>query len=259
MAKGKPKEIEEKEKRIMERMSKIGKKIAVMSGKGGVGKSSVTALIAIHLAKSGKKVGVFDTDFLGPSIPKLFGLESARLGFTEKGMEPVLTKLGIKVVSMHFMLPSKEQPVIWRGPMISKVLLEFLEKVYWGELDYLLFDLPPGTGDVPLTIMQSSKPDAIVVVTTPQDLAKEIVEKGVNMAIHLGVDEIHLVENMSYFQCPNCGHISYIFGESKTSDLTLKYGLKTEAKIPINPKIAELGDAGKIEDLEEDYFKNMNL
>ena len=259
MAKGKPADVEEKEKRIMEKMSKIGKKIAVMSGKGGVGKSSVTAMLAVHFAKKGKKVGVFDTDFLGPSIPKLFGLEDARLGFTEEGMEPVTTKLGIRVMSIHFMLPSKEQPVIWRGPMIAKVLLEFLEKVHWGELDYLLFDLPPGTGDVPLTIMQSSKPDAIVVVTTPQDLAKEIVEKGVNMAIHLGVDEIHLIENMSYFKCPNCGHVSYIFGESKVSDLTLKYGLNAEAKIPINPEISELGDAGRIEEIEVDYFDGMKL
>jgi len=259
MPRGKSAEVEEKERRIREKMSGIGKRIAVMSGKGGVGKSSVTAMLAVHLVREGKKVGVFDTDFLGPSIPKLFGLEDARLGFTQEGIEPVTTKLGIKVMSIHFMLSGKEQPVIWRGPMIAKVLLEFLERVHWGELDYLLFDLPPGTGDVPLTIMQSSKPDAIVVVTTPQDLAKEIVEKGVNMAMHLGVNEIHLVENMSYFECPNCGHVSYIFGESRVGDLTLKYGLNAEAKIPINPKISELADSGRIEELEEDYFVSLKL
>jgi|Deesub1362A_J573_1020465.scaffolds.fasta_scaffold00049_135 Mrp family chromosome partitioning ATPase len=253
-------EEKEQDKEIAKRMGRIGKKIAVMSGKGGVGKSSVTALIALHFAKKGYKVGIFDTDFLGPSIPKLFGLEWERLAFSEDGIEPVKSaRYGIKILSIHFMLPQKNQPVIWRGPMISRVIMDFLSKVSWGDLDYLLFDLPPGTGDVPLTVMQSVKLDGMVMVTTPQELTAEIVEKGVNMALRSEANKLYLVENMSFFKCPECGKINQIFGKGKTDELARKYGFKVVAKIPLNPNLTELCDRGKIEDFEEDYFDGLKF
>jgi Mrp family chromosome partitioning ATPase len=226
-----------------------------MSGKGGVGKSTTTALLAVHYAKQGKKVGILDADFLGPSIPHLFGLEKGRISFSSDGMEPVEThRYNIKVISMQFLLPKREQPVIWRGPLIAGVLRDFLGRTAWGELDYLLIDLPPGTGDAPLTILQDAKPNGVVVVTSPQDLTAIVVEKAINMAEETNTAVIGIVENMSYFTCPNCGHKSYIFGKGKATDLARKYRIEYVTEIPIDPELVRLADGGKIEDYSEDYF-----
>ncbi|MEM3698920.1 MAG: Mrp/NBP35 family ATP-binding protein, partial [Archaeoglobaceae archaeon] len=194
-------------------LQKVKFKIAVMSGKGGVGKSTVSALLAVHYAKKGKKVGIFDADFLGPSIPKLFSLEKSRLSVVGDKLEPVLsTKYGIKVVSIQSLLPSPDAPVIWRGPLIAGMIRELLGRANWDELDYLIIDLPPGTGDAPLTILQDVKPNGILVVTTPQDLAVAIVEKSIKMAEELKSAVLGIVENMSYFICPKCGEKSFVFG-----------------------------------------------
>ncbi|WP_456368468.1 Mrp/NBP35 family ATP-binding protein [Geoglobus sp.] len=245
---------------IVERLSQVRKKIAVMSGKGGVGKSTVTALLAIHLARKGKSVAILDTDFLGPSIPKLFGLDSANVGFTDKGIEPPVTrKYGIKVLSIQFLLPDSSTPVIWRGPMITGVMKDLLGKTDWGELDYLLFDLPPGTGDAPLTLMQTVKLDGVVMVASPTELTAVIVEKALNMAKMMNTDVTGIVENMSYFRCPHCGEVSYIFGREKAKKLADRYGLKVLAEIPIDPELAELSDMGEIESYEKDYFEDVSL
>ncbi len=245
---------------IVERLSQVRKKIAVMSGKGGVGKSTVTALLAIHLARKGKRVAILDTDFLGPSIPKLFGLDSANVGFTDKGIEPPVTrKYGIKILSIQFLLPDSSTPVIWRGPMITGVMKDLLGKTDWGELDYLLFDLPPGTGDAPLTLMQTVKLDGVVMVASPTELTAVIVEKALNMAKMMNTDVTGIVENMSYFRCPHCGEVSYIFGREKAKKLADRYGLKVLAEIPIDPELAELSDMGEIESYEKDYFEDVSL
>ncbi|AKG91795.1 ATPases involved in chromosome partitioning [Geoglobus ahangari] len=245
---------------IEEKLSSVKKKIAIMSGKGGVGKSTVTALLAIHLAKKGNRVAILDTDFLGPSIPKLFGLDSANVGFTDKGIEPPVTKkYGIKVLSIQFLLPDSSTPVIWRGPMITGVMKDLLGKTDWGELDYLLFDLPPGTGDAPLTLMQTVKLDGVVMVASPTELTSLIVEKALNMARMMNTEVSGIVENMSYFRCPHCGEISYIFGRDKAKRLAEKYGLKVIAEIPVDPELAELSDVGEIESYERDYFEDVSL
>ncbi|NOY11563.1 MAG: Mrp/NBP35 family ATP-binding protein [Archaeoglobi archaeon] len=245
---------------IEEKLSSVKKKIAIMSGKGGVGKSTVTALLAIHLAKKGNRVAILDTDFLGPSIPKLFGLDSANVGFTDKGIEPPVTKkYGIKVLSIQFLLPDSSTPVIWRGPMITGVMKDLLGKTDWGELDYLLFDLPPGTGDAPLTLMQTVKLDGVVMVASPTELTSLIVEKALNMAKMMNTEVSGIVENMSYFRCPHCGEVSYIFGRDKAKRLAEKYGLKVIAEIPVDPELAELSDVGEIESYERDYFEDVSL
>ena len=245
---------------IKERLGKIKNRIAVMSGKGGVGKSTVTALLAVHYARQGKKVGILDADFLGPSIPHLFGLRGSRVAVSADGLEPVLShKYHIKVMSMQFLLPKEETPVIWRGPLIAGVIREFLGRVAWGELDYLLVDLPPGTGDAPLTVMQDAKPTGVVVVSTPQELTSVIVEKAINMAEETETSVLGLVENMSYFICPNCGHKSYIFGEGKGEVLAKKYNIGFVTSIPIEEELLKLADAGKIEEYEKDWFENVNF
>ncbi len=240
---------------IKKRMEKIGFRIAVMSGKGGVGKSTTTALLAVHYAKEGKKVGILDADFLGPSIPYLFGLEGSRVSFSSDGMEPVLTqKYNIKVMSMQFLLPKREMPVIWRGPLIAGVLREFLGRVAWGELDYLIIDLPPGTGDAPLTIMQDAKPNGTLIVSSPQELTAMVVEKAINMAEETKTAVIGIVENMSYFVCPNCGEKIYIFGKGKATELARKYRIEYVTEIPMDPNLVKLSDMGRIEEYDEDYF-----
>ncbi len=245
---------------IKNRLEKINSRIAVMSGKGGVGKSTITALLAVHYARKGKKVGILDADFLGPSIPHLFGLRGSRVSVSADGLEPVITqRYGIKVMSMQFLLRQENQPVIWRGPLIAGVLREFLGRVAWGELDYLFVDLPPGTGDAPLTIMQDAKPTGVVVVSTPQELTSVIVEKAINMAEETETSVLGIVENMSYFVCPNCGHKSHIFGDGKASTLAKKYGIKQVAEIPIDTELLKLADAGKIEEYEKDWFASFNL
>jgi Mrp family chromosome partitioning ATPase len=241
---------------IKNRLDKIKFRIAVMSGKGGVGKSTVTALLAVHYARKGKKVGILDADFLGPSIPHLFGLRNIRASVGAEGLEPALThRYKIKVMSMQFLLPRENQPVIWRGPLIAGVLREFLGRVAWGELDYLIIDLPPGTGDAPLTVMQDAKPNGAVIVSTPQELTSVVVEKAINMAEETKTAVIGLVENMSYHICPNCGHKNYIFGEGKGTQLAAKYRIEFVTEIPIDGELLKLADSGKIEDYETDWFE----
>ncbi|KYC52845.1 MAG: antiporter inner membrane protein [Candidatus Methanofastidiosum methylothiophilum] len=239
---------------IEDRMSKIGKKIAIGSGKGGVGKSVVTSLIASYLAKQGKNVGILDLDITGPSIPMMFGTDEKPIGGSS-GIIPVVSASGIKIMSMSLLLPSNEEAVIWRGPMISGAVSQFLADVIWDELDYLLFDLPPGTSDVQLTLMQSIKLDGFIVVTSPQNLAATIVKKAISMAQELNVKILGVVENMAYAKCPSCGKKIDVFGNADVN----KIGIETIGQIPIDPEISKLCDEGKIEEYEIDLGGIYNL
>jgi Mrp family chromosome partitioning ATPase len=240
-------------------MKKIKHKIAVMSGKGGVGKSTVSALLAVHYAKNGYQVGLFDADFLGPSIPRLFGVEKKgyEMIISEDGIEPVFSeRYGIKIASVQFLLPKKESPLMWRGLAINSAIRTFLGGVAWGDLDYFIIDLPPGTGDASLTIMDFVDLDGIVMVMTPHDLSALVVEKAINMAEKMETEILGLVENMSYFECPKCGEKYYIFGkERKVAELARKYKLPIIAEIPIDLELAKLSDRGRIEEFDVDYFE----
>jgi len=245
-------------KDIAERMKDVKHKIVVTSGKGGVGKSTITALLATHYAKKGYKVGVFDTDFLGPSIPKLFGIEkkAKELTIGESGITPVYSdRYGIKVLSIQFMLPSRESPVVWRGLAINTAIRSFLGSVDWEELDYLLFDMPPGTGDAILTILDFVDLDGLIMVTTPQDMSASIVEKAINMAKKMDSEVLGLVENMSYLECPKCGERIYIFGEGKGVELAKKYDIDLIAEIPFDLELMDYAERGRIEDYDVDYFE----
>jgi Mrp family chromosome partitioning ATPase len=220
--------------------------VAVMSGKGGVGKSLVTGLLATALVREGYQVGVLDADITGPSIPMLFGLH----GPVEPGpvgIRPLQSRTGIKVISMNFLLANEDQPVIWRGPLIGKAITQLWGDVMWGDLDYLLVDLPPGTSDASLTTMQSLPVNGIVMVTTPQSLAVMIVRKAVHMAQSVGVPIIGVVENMAYFVCPDTGKQHFIFGPSHTGEVTLTASAPLLAQLPIDPRVAVLCDAGQVE------------
>jgi Mrp family chromosome partitioning ATPase len=222
--------------------------VAVMSGKGGVGKSFVTSLLASALAREGYAVGILDADITGPSIPMLFGLHGPVEPGTV-GIQPPKSHTGIKVISMNLLLSSEDQPVIWRGPLISKAIKQLWGDVEWGTLDYLLVDLPPGTSDATLTIMQSLPVKGIVMVTTPQGLAGLIVRKTVRMAQSIGVPIAGVVENMAYFVCPECSKRNFIFGESHAEEVAATAGAPLLARLPIDPQIAALCDAGKIEEV----------
>ncbi|MDO4841750.1 MAG: Mrp/NBP35 family ATP-binding protein [Phoenicibacter congonensis] len=235
--------------------SHIKKIIAVVSGKGGVGKSAVTCLLASELTKQGKKVGILDADITGPSIPKAFGV-NRRPGASIAGIEPILTESGIKIMSLNLLLDNEEAPVAWRGPLIGGVIKQFYEEVMWGELDYLLFDMPPGTSDVFLTIMQMIPVDGIVTVSAPQELVQMIVGKAVNLAKEMNVPVTGLVENMSYFVCDECDKKHYIFGETQAKDVAEKYDIPSYATLPLDPKFARLVDAGKVEEYEIDGALN---
>lgn len=230
------------------RASNINKVIAVMSGKGGVGKSFVTSLIATSLKRKGKKVGILDADITGPSIPKMFGLNKTLAKAGPEGIFPQQTSTGIQVMSIELLLEKKDRPVIWRGPLLAGTVKQFYSDVIWGDLDYLLIDLPPGTGDIPLTIMQSLPVDGVVTVTAPQDLVQLIVAKSVNMVKALNVPFLGVVENMSYLECPECGKIINVFGKSKIEELVQEWGLKLLARLPIDPDLARLCDEGKVEE-----------
>jgi len=238
------KNLEEKE--VESRMQHIKHKLAVMSGKGGVGKSMVAALLASTLHKRGNKVGVIDADITGASIPKIFGV-SERLYSLPVGTIPAKTKSGIKIISTNLILEREDQPIIWRGPLISRIITEFLAGVEWGELDYLLVDLPPGTSDAPLTVMQSIQLDGIVFVTSPQELSMMVVKKAVNMAKEMKVPILGIIENMSYYKCPKCGEVSYIFGEGTTAEFSKKVGIPVLGKLPLDPYLSSLCDSGRIE------------
>lgn len=245
---------------IKKRMEKIKHKIAVLSAKGGVGKSTVAALIAVHYARKKHKVGIFDVDMFGPSIPKLFGIEDKKVMVKADGIEPTFTeRYGIKVISIHYALPRRETPVIWMGPVVASTIRDLLGKVEWGELDYLIFDLPPGTGDEPLVIMENVELDGAVVVMTPHELSMAIVEKAINMARKLNVEVLGIVENMSYIECPKCGEIIYPFGRRKVVELAKKYSIPILAEIPIDSELARLSELGRIEDYEYDFFETLLL
>lgn len=229
---------------------------AIMSGKGGVGKSSVTASLASAMAKKGYKVGVMDADITGPSIPTAFGMEGRAVGDGENIL-PEITTGGIKVISLNLLLENKADPVIWRGAMLGGVVKQFWTGVRWGELDYLFIDMPPGTGDVPLTIYQSIPVDGIVVVTSPQDLVSLIVTKAVKMAEMMNKPILGVVENYSYFQCPNCGEKHYIFGKSNLEQVTAELGLNILAQIPMDPAVAEAMDQGAVENIERNYLTDV--
>jgi ATP-binding protein involved in chromosome partitioning len=224
--------------------------VAVMSGKGGVGKSSVTALLAAALAAKGHKVGILDADITGPSIPKLFGLPSGGLRGGEQGMLPAVTRKGIRVVSSNLLLNSEDMPIVWRGPVISATILKFWNETLWGRLDYLLVDLPPGTSDPALSVMRDLPLSGIILVTTPQDLAALVVRKAIHMANDLKVPVLGIVENMSYFQCPNCEEKHEIFGPSHVSEISKASGAVVTARLPVNPSVATLSDLGRVEEVQ---------
>lgn len=229
--------------------SNIKKVIAVVSGKGGVGKSMVTSLLSVLMNRRGKNVGILDADVTGPSIPKMFG-KNVMATANEVGIFPVESEKGINLMSVNFLLEDKTAPVIWRGPVISNVVTQFWQDVLWGDLDYLFVDMPPGTGDVPLTVFQSLPVDGIIVVTSPQELVSMIVEKAVNMADMMDIPVLGIVENMSYFECPDCGSRHNIFGDSKIDEIAAKYNISNIAKLPIRPEMAKTADDGAIESIE---------
>ncbi|MBQ8341258.1 MAG: Mrp/NBP35 family ATP-binding protein [Clostridia bacterium] len=239
-------------------LSNIKHAIAVVSGKGGVGKSIVTSMLAVALSKQGHKVGILDADITGPSIPKSFGVTAPVEG-DENGMYPPQSAGGIPVMSLNLMLQDETSPVIWRGPVIAGTVKQFYTDVIWGDLDYLLIDCPPGTGDVPLTIFQSIKLDGIVIVSSPQELVSMIVSKAANMADMMKIPVLGLVENMSYVKCPDCGKEIYIFGESHINEVALKFSYPVLAQIPMDPALASLVDAGKIETLEDNPLTDAAL
>ena len=235
--------------------NKIKNVIAVMSGKGGVGKSFVTSLLATALVQEEFRVGILDADITGPSIPSFFGLHGPVYS-EEKKLIPLQSRLGIKIMSMNLLLPSTDQAIIWRGPMISKAISQLWEDVLWGELDYLLIDLPPGTSDAALTIMQSLPLDGILMVTTPQSLSSMIVRKAVNMSQHMGIKVTGVIENMSYFVCPICNTHHSIFGISHAGEVAKAADTSILVRLPISPDVAELCDQGKIEDFVSVEIKN---
>ena len=226
---------------------------AIMSCKGGVGKSSVTSNLAVAMAKKGYKVGIMDADITGPSIPKAFGLNTRAVGDGENIL-PELTLEGIKVMSLNLLLENPGDPVVWRGSLIGGVVKQFWSDVLWGELDYLFIDMPPGTGDVPLTVYQSIPVDGIVVVTSPQDLVSLIVTKAVRMAEMMNKPIVGVVENYSYFECGNCGEKHYIFGKSNLEQVAGDLGVKILAQIPMDPAMAQAMDSGSVENLEKNYL-----
>ena len=235
--------------------NKIKKIIGIVSGKGGVGKSSVTSLVAVNLAKKGYKVGIMDADITGPSIPAAFGITEGLYGSGEL-MYPASTTLGIKVVSVNLLIDNPTTPVLLRGPVIGGMVKQFYTDVLWEELDFLLIDMPPGTGDVALTIFQSLPIDSVVIVTTPQDLVAMIVGKAVNMCKKMNVNMLGLVENMSYIECSCCGEKLHPFGNSKLEEVAAMYEINALEALPINPDLANLIDQGLIESVEADVVNN---
>ena len=227
-------------------LSKIKKVIGVVSGKGGVGKSLVTSLSAVESARLGYKTAILDADITGPSIPRSFGLTEKATG-TETGLYPVKTSTGISVMSLNLLTENETDPVVWRGPMIAGVVKQFWTDVIWGDVDFMFVDMPPGTGDVPLTVFQSIPVDGIIIVTSPQELVSMIVEKAVNMARLMNIPVLGLVENMSYVLCPDCGKKIEIFGKSHAGEIAEKYGMKVLGSLPFDPKLAAEVDAGRIE------------
>lgn len=236
--------------------SSVKKLIAVVSGKGGVGKSLMTSLLASGLSARKHNTAILDADMTGPSIPKSFGLKNQVFSNDDKLMLPAKTRSGISVMSINLLLKNETDPVLWKGPIISQSIKQFWSETYWEDIDFMLVDMPPGTGDVPLTVFQSLPIDGIIIVSSPQELVSMIVSKAVNMAVKMDVPIIGLVENMSYFVCDNCEKKHYIYGESHIDDIAKEHGLKVLAKLPMDPSIAKAVDAGNVEDLQLPYLKD---
>lgn len=234
-------------------LSNIKKIIAVISGKGGVGKSLVTSLLAVNMQRKGYRAAVLDADITGPSVPKAFGIKAHAEG-TESGILPVVTASGIEIMSINLLLENDTDPVVWRGPLIAGAVKQFWTDVVWGDVDFMFVDMPPGTGDVPLTVFQSLPVAGVIVVTTPQDLVSMIVEKAVNMAGMMKVPVLALVENMSYYECPYCGKKSEIFGKSRIAKTASRLKIAEYARLPVNSALSEISDAGLIEDYEGDWL-----
>ena len=234
--------------------SNIKNVVAIVSGKGGVGKSLVTALMASKLRKSGSEVAVLDADITGPSIPKVFGLNDARAEGSDAGILPNKSAGGVKLMSVNLLLDDTGAPVIWRGPVIAGVVKQFWSEVCWGDVDYMFVDMPPGTGDVPLTVFQSLPVKGIIIVSSPQELVGMIVEKAVRMAEMMNVPVLGIVENMSYFECPDCGKRHSIFGESHLEEIAARHSIANVARLPIDPAIAAACDAGELESLNAPWL-----
>ena len=237
-------------------LSKIKKVIGIVSGKGGVGKSLTTAMLAVTAQRNGFKTAVLDADITGPSIPKMFGITDKAMG-TDMGILPAISKTGIEIMSMNLLLEEDTDPVIWRGPIIAGTVLQFWTDVIWNDVDYMFVDMPPGTGDVPLSIYQSIPLDGIIVVTTPQELVSMIVKKAVIMAEKMNIPVLGLVENMSYVQCPDCGKRIEIFGKSGAEELAKQFGAKGFARVPFDNALTKCADRGLIELFEGDYVSDL--
>lgn len=236
------------------KFSNIKHVIGIVSGKGGVGKSFVTSSLAVNMAKQGYKVGILDADITGPSIPKMFGAHEQVLGDDNGMMIPHETKDGIKIISVNLLMDDEEAPVIWRGPVIAGVVKQFWNETVWGDIDYLFVDMPPGTGDVPLTVFQSLPVDGVVIVTSPQELVKMIVKKAYNMAGLMNVPVLGIVENFSYLKCPDCGKEIKLFGESNIDETAQELGVEVLGKVPLNPAYADTADKGDFYSIENEYL-----
>ncbi len=234
-------------------LSQIKKVIGVVSGKGGVGKSMVTSLLAVAMQRKGYKSAILDADITGPSIPKAFGVNTRAKG-SEQGLYPNLTTTGIEIMSVNLLLENATDPVVWRGPVIAGTVKQFWTDVIWEDVDYMFVDMPPGTGDVPLTVFQSLPIDGIIVVTSPQELVGMIVEKAVKMAELMNIPVLGIVENMSYFTCPDCGKQHFIYGQSHIDEIAEKYQIPAIGRLPIDPELAKLCDTGDIEFVHGDFL-----
>ena len=234
-------------------LSNVKNVIGVVSGKGGVGKSLVTSLLAAIMQRRGYKTAILDADVTGPSIPKTFGITEKAEG-SDMGIVPVFSKTGIEIMSVNLLLEDETEPVVWRGPVIAGTVKQFWQDVIWNDVDYMFVDMPPGTGDVPLTVFQSLPVAGIIVVTSPQELVGMIVEKAVKMAGMMDIPVLGVVENMASFKCPDCGKVHRIFGESHVEEIAEKYGIPTTASIPIDAEIAEKCDEGRIEECKGEWL-----
>ena len=235
--------------------SKVGKIIAVVSGKGGVGKSTVTSMLVVAMARQGKRVGILDADITGPSVPTAFGVEQCQ-GASQEGLYPALTRTGIQVMSINLLLDNNTDPVVWRGPVIAGAVKQFWTDVIWEDVDYLFVDMPPGTGDVPLTVFQSLPVDGVVIVTSPQDLVSMIVTKAVKMANMMHIPVLGFVENYAYLTCPDCGKKISVFGESKLDQVAKEFDLPILARLPIDPAVAQACDHGLMETVDTSVLKD---
>ncbi len=234
--------------------SSVKKVIGIVSGKGGVGKSFVTASLATAMRKQGYEVGILDADITGPSIPKMFGVHGPAEG-SDMGLFPVAAADGTKIMSLNLLMEDEEAPVVWRGPVIASTVKQFWHDVYWGDIDYLFVDMPPGTGDVPLTVFQSLPVDGIVIVTSPQELVQLIVKKAINMAEMMKIPVLGLVENYSYLKCPDCGKEIKLFGESHIDEAAAQMNIPVLGKMPLNPEFAQMVDEGKFDQIENPYLE----